>query len=304
MLRSRISEGVKMGSKGESAIHRTPVWIESFKGPWIIMCFCPTSLWSLKSSQATSSGGKTLLVPTPYSIKLALIDGAIRTGNITEGVVLFEFLKGRPLRVAPPSRAVVSATFLRIQKIERGESGEHDEEWETFSAKRFSPTVGFREYVYFTGSGEGAYFRIAIHTSGIDIGIRELLAKAAMSCTYTGKRGGFMRFVPVGAKDGLQEVAEFAENEPFTLPVSVWRSSGISVPLGTIQMLDELPVSATWQNVNTFGSGNVSAVQEFPLSLSKRTKSKPDRVFVQTMIPYRLIGSSKGYQYYCRSDAS
>ena len=45
---------------------------------WLIAEYQPVSLFSLKNSLATSSGGKSLLVPTPYAFKMALLDAACR----------------------------------------------------------------------------------------------------------------------------------------------------------------------------------------------------------------------------------
>jgi len=49
-------------------------------GRWLLAEYQPTALFSLKISSATSSVGKTLIVPTPYSIKMALVDAAFRVG--------------------------------------------------------------------------------------------------------------------------------------------------------------------------------------------------------------------------------
>ena len=40
---------------------------------WLIAEYEAVTLFSLKLSTATSSGGKTLLVPTPYALKMALL---------------------------------------------------------------------------------------------------------------------------------------------------------------------------------------------------------------------------------------
>ena len=40
--------------------------------------YLPTALFSLKTSQATSSVGRTLVVPTMYAIKMALVDAGFR----------------------------------------------------------------------------------------------------------------------------------------------------------------------------------------------------------------------------------
>ena len=50
---------------------------------WVLATYQPTTFFSLKPSNATSSGGKTLLTPTPYAIKMGLLDAAIRTEGIS-----------------------------------------------------------------------------------------------------------------------------------------------------------------------------------------------------------------------------
>src|SRR3972149_509738 len=49
-------------------------------GRWLVAEYQPAALFSLKISLATSSVGKTLVVPTPYSIKMAFVDAAFRAG--------------------------------------------------------------------------------------------------------------------------------------------------------------------------------------------------------------------------------
>ena len=44
---------------------------------WMVARYAPTALFSLKPAAATSSGGKTLICPTPFSIKMALLDAAL-----------------------------------------------------------------------------------------------------------------------------------------------------------------------------------------------------------------------------------
>ena len=39
---------------------------------WIVFAYQPTALFSLKTSRATSTVGKTLLIPTPYAVKMAV----------------------------------------------------------------------------------------------------------------------------------------------------------------------------------------------------------------------------------------
>ena len=50
---------------------------------WLLASFKPVTLFSLRMSIATSSAAKTLLVPTPYAVKLALVDAAFRADGET-----------------------------------------------------------------------------------------------------------------------------------------------------------------------------------------------------------------------------
>ena len=60
---------------------------------WLIARYQPTSLFSLKHGDATSTGAKSLLVPTPFAIRMALLDAAIRTEGIAAGRSAFEHIK-------------------------------------------------------------------------------------------------------------------------------------------------------------------------------------------------------------------
>jgi hypothetical protein len=51
----------------------------------------PTNLFSLKESNSTNSGAKSLLIPSPYSIKMALFNQAITI----DGKEVFEEKKSK-----------------------------------------------------------------------------------------------------------------------------------------------------------------------------------------------------------------
>ena len=44
---------------------------------WLAVSYQPTSLFSLKLSSATNSAGKSLPVPSPYAVKMALLNAII-----------------------------------------------------------------------------------------------------------------------------------------------------------------------------------------------------------------------------------
>jgi hypothetical protein len=272
------------------------------------------------------------LVPTPYGIKLGLIDAAIQSGKAADGERLFGLLRGRPLRICPPASAVVSATFVKLWKIDVCPDREQKETEQQYGVtvrnrfrnqcprlddsairearvedlkrvlrQTFAPTVGFREYVQFSGEGDAGIFQVLISAVELNSDYRALLARGAAACTYSGKRGSFLQFDPADTRDGLVEVPEIAPDAPYTLPYTVWRSTGGPVRLGSIQLLDELTATAQWDRVNTYGDGRVRVAREGAVALG-RGRGEPERVFVETLIPYRLIVSSRGYSCYRRTD--
>ena len=144
---------------------------------WTLATYQPTTFFSLNPSNATSSGGKTLLTPTPYAIKMALLDAGIRTQGITAGQQAWEWIRSLSLAVHLPERAVVNNVFTRILKPARSGTG------------TFDRTIGYREYVHFVGSLTLAF---EIKDDSQTKGLNPLLPHI----TYFGKRGGFFQFLP------------------------------------------------------------------------------------------------------------
>src|SRR5260370_9021488 len=83
---------------------------------WIVAQYLPVAPFSLKPAAATSSGGKTLLAPTPYAIKMALLDVAIRTLGLAEGERLFPDLRDLSISLAMPMDLGVIKGFSKIQR--------------------------------------------------------------------------------------------------------------------------------------------------------------------------------------------
>jgi hypothetical protein len=275
------------------------IWSVPFTGPWLVLAFRPTTLWSLRTSMSTSSGGKTLLVPTPYSFKLALVDACIQHLGVDHGVRLFELLRGRPVRISPPAQAVVSATLVKLRKLERSDSGnDESDEDDGADVRMFVPTVGFREYVSFSGTGSDGAFHIAIARAGMDEGAVRLVSDAARGVTYSGKRGGFLQFEAALGLKGHREVDELSAGEPFTLPLSQVPQAGTSI--GTIQPLDELAASAEWDRVSTFGPKPVRVAQAAPGR--DVVEAAIDRVYVPSAVPYRLVKTTRNFAAYRRVD--
>src|SRR3972149_6387150 len=78
--RAAGAESGKRGARqarGGPSLSPTPA---PARGPWLIAEYAPTALFSLKASFATSSVGRTLVVATPYAVKMAFVDAAFRAG--------------------------------------------------------------------------------------------------------------------------------------------------------------------------------------------------------------------------------
>jgi hypothetical protein len=272
-----------------------------FQGPWLILAFKPTTLWSLRTSMSTSSGGKTLLVPTPYSFKLALVDAGIQQFGIQRGVRLFEILRGRPLRISPPADAVVSATLVKLRKLERADAaGDESDDEDAADVRMFVPTVGFREYVSFYGAEADRAFRVAVARSGLDRDDVLLLIGAARAVTYSGKRGGFLQYENLAATELALEIEEIPPTAPFTIPLSQTSQPGI--PVGTIQPLDELAAAAEWDRVSTFGPKAIRTAHLGPGETA--SEREVDRAYVPSAIPYRAVKTTRNFAAYRRIDLS
>ncbi|MBK9150373.1 MAG: hypothetical protein IPM26_04965 [Saprospiraceae bacterium] len=157
--------------------------------------YLPTALFSLKDSNATNSGAKTLFLPSPYSIKMALLNQII----IAEGIETFnqrevEIIKGKKKKTEKResevfelirdanisyfllrgSRFCVNNAFVKILKPARENPG-------------FDRTVSFREYIHITHPLE-IIFEVS------DLSQSEFLKNYLHKINYFGKRGCFFSF--------------------------------------------------------------------------------------------------------------
>src|SRR5947209_17870391 len=104
---------------------------------WIMARYLPVALFSLKPAAATSSGGKTLLIPTPYAIKMALLDVAIRTRGLAEGERLFPLLRDLSIWMQLPEEVVVINGFGKSRRpVESKETKKPDETKEEFEVRQ------------------------------------------------------------------------------------------------------------------------------------------------------------------------
>ncbi|GEM_PF-203576 len=232
-------------------------------GRWLVAEFEPVSLFSLKTSSATSSVGQTLVVPTPYAIKMALVDAGFRANLSKEDcAALLKTLAKVELRIAPASSILVTHTIVRVRQQSR-------------NAERQSPyisAVAYREVAHMDGS-----MRWAFDLAGGDDSFAQRLVCLLPHVNYIGKRGSFVRFVR------CCRVADLGAE--FTQPVE--RQGGWTPPEHAhIVQLDDFGPDADLEILSSF--------------TPNKPKRDRHRRFVETIVPVGIVNIGPGFRQYSR----
>jgi hypothetical protein len=109
--------------------------------PWMVFRYRSTALFSLKSARATSTVGRTLLVPTPYAIKMAFVDAGIRSRLLPDCEMFVKALKNIEIRIGVPENACVTGTIQRIRQEPKKPS----------AGQPYISNIALREVVFFSG---------------------------------------------------------------------------------------------------------------------------------------------------------
>lgn len=183
----------------------------------------PTNLFSLKESNSTNSGAKSLLIPSPYSIKMALFNQAITI----DGKEIFEekkskefsFIKDATIEFRVSGSFCVNNCFVTIQSLRDG----------TYRGK-----PSFREYIYLSDNIE-----IIFDVKGEDA--KQYLQKYLHRINYFGKRGCFFQFVGYRDNPGEPNVKEFDPSD---------------FSPGILQEYDDVSPKADFKNVDNHNTAN------------------------------------------------
>ena len=212
--------------------------------------FQPTALFSLKDSAATNSGAKSLFLPTPYAIKMALLNAAITFGEELDLLsekdsATFAFVRDAKItyRIPDDISFCVNNTFIKILKPARDEPG-------------YQKTVSFREYVNITRAVD-----IIIKCSNKDA--IAFWKRYLHRISYFGKQGCFFQFL------GYCEDYVSANVVPFLL------NNGEIKP-GVLQAFDDFNEAATFDMVNSFSATKPkrqSIIYLIPVRVLKSSKS-------------------------------
>lgn len=252
---------------------------------WVVAPYMPVTPISLKPAVATSSGGKTLLAPTPYAIKMALLDVAIRTLGLAEGKRLFPSLRDLSISLELPQDLVVIKGFSKSWRpVESKESKKENETLEDFEARRkeklaeriekrqypFYSTIAYREYVYYQDA-----FRLAFSSSDVAF-LTETLPQLVLAINYLGKRGGFVQLIepPV-------QLEQLSGTRFISLTDDIQEMFHMD---GTLQMLDDCGKTLTFQRANIYSQERITLGKE--------------RILRHVVLPYRVLRSSRSYSWY------
>ena len=238
---------------------------------WIVAEYQPTTLFSLRPATATTSGGKSLIVPTAFAIKMALLDAVIRTQGVQRGEELFATIRDLRIGLLPPQNIVVNSTFTKILRLKEiktkaSEKAEKVTEAQANQQWPFQRTIAYREYVQLGGP-----LAVALLSMTPDV-----LTPMLLQINYLGKRGGFIQLLGTPQcvdvlPDGFTEVTASVNGE---------------FPLGVLQVMDDFGPKMVFEHANVYSD--------------KGIKLGKDRILHHVVLPYKLVSSSRGYSLYER----
>lgn len=219
-----------------------------------------TALFSLKDSNSTNSGAKTLFLPQPYTIKMALLNQAISVGGDLDilsekGSKCFKIIRDAKISYHLPHNICfcVNNMFIKILK-QKEDKGNNEKKGKAFE-DGFQRTVSYREYVHISQPIQ-IIFEVQDEVS------MSYLKKYLHGIPYFGKSGCFIQFLGYNDTPPEPNVTLFDYN---------------TTKKGIIQKFDDFDSSVTFEMVSNLSD--------------KKTKRKQE----SWLIPVELEESSKAY---------
>ena len=178
----------------------------------------PTALFSLRDSNSTSSGAKSLFLPSPYAIKMAFLNKAISLGgeNFYENKKRFEIIRDTNIAYNIKGNFCVNNCFIKIQKQRDNDP--------------FKSTVSFREYLFLDDVLE-IIFEVKSNEDAL------FLKKYLHTINYFGKRGCFFQFIKYNDNPNQPNVFDF-DNK--------------TLSYGILQEYDDFDKSLSFEKVNSY----------------------------------------------------
>lgn len=258
---------------------------------WLTVRYQPVSLFSLKRSDATSMAAKSNLLPTPYSIQMALLkvliesQGSQHREDFEEWIESeFEWIRDLEIYIKPPEQLIVNRNGYKLRYWNQ----QADKEYRKANNKQPPPVMPmqggfvFREWVYM----EGNLSICCGETDRLDE-----LNKLFSLINYFGKKGCFFQYLP------YKDEQDFAENgcspkpkfqiKPEDLINSDSNNSNSNNNSFTVQPMDELGSKSTFNRINPYSS--------------EKATLKRDRLIKLGFLPLKLTATSARYDLYTRN---
>lgn len=202
----------------------------------------PTALFSLRDSNSTSSGAKSLFLPSPYAIKMAFLNQAISLGgeDFYKNTMHFDILRDATISYHIKGNFCVNNCFIKIQKQRDNDP--------------FKPTVSYREYLFIDNDLE-----IIFDVQNEDDVV--FLKKHLHRINYFGKSGCFFQFVKYNDNPSNPNVNIFDINK---------------ITGGVLQEYDEFDKTLKFDNVNSYSNSKTKRnkiIFVLPLSTISSSKS-------------------------------
>lgn len=242
---------------------------------WTVAHYQPTSMFSLRPALSTASGAQSLLVPTPFAVKMALVNAAFQLASVEQVQAWWPDIRDLSVAFLLPDAVVVNKTFIKIQRKTElpKQKGVDKDEYVDGKIKDgrwpFQPTIAYREFVLFDGA-----LGIALKSAAPS---RIPVAQLLSHINYLGKRGSFMQ---------LQALPEECE-ELDTAWVNVTETLTTFPVGGTLQVLDDCGSALTWAHVDVYSGKSIKL-------------SADQRVLRSIVLPYQQRRSSYRYTLYER----
>ena len=228
--------------------------------------YLPTALFSLKDSNSTNSGAKALFLPSPYAIKMALLNQVITNGEDIEknlsGTKSTNFSYIRDIKISFfiefNSFFSINNSFVKILKKKEDKRSKKAKEKGDIFEPGLQQTVAFREYLFLSNPIE---IKFEVTSENQKIYLQKYLHKI----NYFGKRGSFFQFLEYLDSPNIANVKQFNISDN---------------PVGVLQEFDDFDEKTTFDNVSNFSSSNTKRIKKiFVLPLEKQSSSKSYTLF-------------------------
>jgi hypothetical protein len=227
---------------------------------WWEFIYEPTTFFSLKASEATNSASKALLCPSPYSVKMALLNAICTYDTVATAIQNFELIKSLKMEFALPEYITVNNCFLRIMQESRSEDRKVNPN------KMFKSTVAFREYLYLCGD-----IKIAISSELLsEKDNLSFLIRYLARINYFGKRGCFVQLKNISDNPISILPNEYSRELADTNYFTDGRAK-------ILNKVDDFGTKATFEKVSNFSNQNT------------------DRISRIICLPYKVLKSNKNF---------